>query len=504
MNWPINRAFRVASVSFISTALLLAATGCEDPNDLDVELPGTSPINTEFRDYRVNASTILQDSVETLNSDQVLVGRVTDARLGTTTAKALFNLRASADSLPHQFKDAKLDSVVVVSNFTDVTLVSGSSKPVHFDLYNLAAPLDDKKTYNAGVLNVSLGTVIGSDLVSSLTRTKKVEKPNGLKKLVKDPVTGIKGPGSVDSTTTTTEPDPTIRLVLHKDKVRNSEFAIRLFAALNDASFNQAKLTEIWKGLGIAPSSNHNESIVPLNRSSDSRVYVYFHATNTKTGAKNPVYVPQPFTIRLGNSYNSSDANAPRYYTQIATVLKAPFDQLTDGTKSIRLADSVAYMQSGLGLAARLTIPGLNALREQSALAINRAELIIPVVNSANTALFPTATQAFLYELNAKNRVLQRTVGISPVERVVQTNLANPNGQGNEALVTLNERDPNNKFYSVVITTYLQANLSNQLGEQAAALMLSPVLRRSYELSLKRGIIDAQNIKLRVYSSKLR
>jgi len=184
-------------------------------------------------------------------------------------------------------------------------------------------------------------------------------------------------------------------------------------------------------------------------------------------------------------------------------VLKAPFDVLTDGTKSVRTADNLAYMQEGTGLAAKLTFTGLDALRDQSALAINRAELIIPVKSSGNV-LFPNPTQAFLYEINAQNRVLQRTVNISPVERIVQTNLANQLGQGNEAVVTLYNLSPTNKYYSVVITTYLQAYLANQLGEQAAALMLSPVLRRSFGLSLNRSVLDAQNIKLRVYSSKLR
>ncbi|MCB2410425.1 DUF4270 family protein [Hymenobacter lucidus] len=497
MNWPISSAFRIASVSLVSTALLLATTSCEDPNDLGVELPGTSPINTEYRDYPVEAATILQDSVETLNADRALVGRVTDNVLGTTTAKVLYNLRTSPDSLPHQFTNAKLDSVVVVSAFDQV--YGSSAQPVHFDLLPLAEPLNEKKTYNAGVADVALGSAIGTNLISSLNRTKKEERANGLKKLIKN-ADGNKVPGTVDSTTTVTVPDPTIRLVLHKDQVRNSELATRLFGALNDASFTQAKLDEIIKGLAIAPAAGYSSAVLGINRSVDNRIFVYFHST--KTGRTQP-YVPQPYTIRLGTSYASSDPNAPRYYSQISTALKAPFDVLANGTQSVRTTDNLAYMQEGVGLAAKLTFTGLDALRDQSALAINRAELIIPVKSSGG-ALFPNPTQAFLYELNAQNRVLLRTVNISPVERIVQANLQNQLGQGNEAVVTLYNLSPTNKYYSVVITTYLQAYLANQLGEQAASLMLSPVLRRSFGLSLNRSVLDAQKIKLRVYSSKLR
>ncbi|UOQ73404.1 DUF4270 family protein [Hymenobacter cellulosilyticus] len=497
MNWPINSAFRIASASFLSTALLFAATGCEDPNDLGVELPGTSPTTTEYRDYRVNASTILQDSVETLNADRVLIGKLTDATLGTTTAKAYFNLRASTDTLPSQLTSSVLDSVVLVSSFDQV--YGSASRPVSFDLFKLKEDLDDKKTYNAGVTDVAVIDQIGDKLTSSLNRTTTTQvavDPGVLKS--KKKLNPDKTPA--DSTVSVTNPDQTIRLVIQKDKVRNSDFANTLFAALKDASFNQNKLDALWKGLAIVPSSNQTGAIVALSRSSLNCVYVYYHGLdqNDATKTRRPSY-----RIRMGLSYASGDANTPRYYTQLSTDLKPPFDQLLDGTKSLRVADSVTYMQQGLGLATKLAIPGLKELAGQPGLAINRAELLIPI-KSSGTLLFPNPTSAFLYEINAQNRVLQRTVNISPVERIVQANLQNQSGQGREAVVSLYDVDASKKYYSVVITTYLQAYLSNQLGEQAAALMLSPVLRRSFDLSLNRSVLDAQNIKLRVYSSKLR
>ncbi|WP_157807682.1 DUF4270 family protein [Hymenobacter chitinivorans] len=478
----------------MSSALLLAATGCEDPNNLGVELPGTSPVSTEYRDYRVNASTILQDSVETLNADRVLVGRLTDATLGTTTAKAYFNLRASTDTLPSDLTNPVLDSVVLVSSFDQV--YGSATKTVSFDLLKLRDGLDDKKTYNSGVQDVAVGEPIGEKLISSLKRTTTAEvavEPGVLKS--KKKLNADKTPA--DSTISVTSPDPTIRLVIQKDRVRSSDFANALFSALKDASFGQSKLDALLKGLAVVPSSNQTAAIVALNRASVNCIYVYHHGTISGLARQ------RSYRVRLGSSYVSGDANTPRYYTQLTTDFKAPFSVLLDGTKSLRVADSVTYMQQGLGLATRLTIPGLKELANQPGLAINRAELIIPI-KSSGTLLFPNPTVAFLYEINANNRVLQRTVNISPVERIVQANLQNQLGQGKEAAVSLYDVDASKKYYSVVITTYLQAYLANQLGEQAAALMLSPVLRRSFDLSLNRSVLDAQNIKLRVYSSKLR
>ncbi|TGE20691.1 DUF4270 family protein [Hymenobacter aquaticus] len=497
MNWLISSACRIASVTFCSSALLLAATGCEDANDLGVEVPGTSPISTEYRDYSVQASTILQDSVETLNAERALAGRVTDNVLGTTTAKALFNLRVGATAdLPSTFTDAKLDSVVLVMSFDQV--YGSTAKPISFDLYNLASSLDEKKTYNAGV-SVPLGSPIASNLVSSLNRTKTEQRKNGLKKIITDPITKRKVPTAEDSTTSITVPDQTIRLVLQKTNVRNSDFANQLFAALKDASFSQDKLNTLWKGLALVPSDNYSGAVVGMNRVFENRLYFYF------TGVKSPatVVTSQAYGIRLANSYGVNDPNAPRYYTQISTDFKAPFDQLNDPTKSVTTPEGLAYMQEGVGLATKLVVPDIDALKGQTALAINRAELLIPV-KSSGSLLFPSPVQAFVYELNAKNRVLLRTVNTTPVERIIQANLGNPLGQGNEAIVSLYTVSPTNKYYSVVITTYLQAYLANQLGEQPAAFMLSPVLRRAFSLSLNRSVLDAQNIKLRVYSSKLR
>ncbi|MCB2380169.1 DUF4270 domain-containing protein [Hymenobacter sp. BT635] len=503
MNWLISNAFRIASVTFCSSALLFTATGCEDANDLGVEVPGTSPISTEYRDYSVTASTILQDSAETLNAERALAGRINDDAIGTTTAKAFFNLRAGSEELPSLFTNTKLDSVVLVMSFDQV--YGSAARPISFDLYNLASSLEEKKSYNAGV-SVPLGTRVATNLISSLNRTKTEQRKNGLKKLAVDAngkflldATGKKYPGTVDSTTSITVPDQTIRLVLHKDQVRNSEFATQLFTAMKDASFSQTRLNELWKGLGLVPSDGYAGAVAGLNRLFDNRVYFYF--TGTKTGAT--AVTSQSYSVRLANSYGINDPNAPRYYTQLTTDFKAPFNVLTDPTKSATTADGLAYMQEGIGLGTKLVISDIDALKGQNALAINRAELLIPV-KSSGALLFPSPTQAYLYELNANNRVLLRTINTSPAERIVQTNLASPLGQGNEAIVSLYNVSPTNKYYSVVITTYLQAYLANQLGEQPAAFMLSPFLRRSFGLSLNRSVLDARNIKLRVYSSKLR
>ena len=100
------------------------------------------------------------------------------------------------------------------------------------------------------------------------------------------------------------------------------------------------------------------------------------------------------------------------------------------------------------------------------------------------------------------------------MERLVQADGNSPQGVGTDAAAVFHDLGPTNKYYSIAITSYLQAYIYDLLGaERPAALMLYPVVRFSpsvtvptanTNLTLNRAVLDAQNIKLRVYSSKLR
>ena len=162
-------------------------------------------------------------------------------------------------------------------------------------------------------------------------------------------------------------------------------------------------------------------------------------------------------------------------------------------------------------------IPGLADLRNRQNVSVNRAELLVPVKPFSNT-LFPYPTATYLYEARADNQVLQRArLGHIEVNRLVQAEGFNqqsqsvgPQGQGSQATGLLYALDATNSYYSILVTSYVQAYLLNQLGgDLPDALLLSPtlVLPQAYQpdnnltLSLNRAALDASNIKLRVYYS---
>jgi len=104
--------------------------------------------------------------------------------------------------------------------------------------------------------------------------------------------------------------------------------------------------------------------------------------------------------------------------------------------------------------------------------------------------------------VTAANRVLQRVVGFQPHDRVAQADGALPLGVNAPAVGGLVDAGGAQPYYSLLLTSYLQAYLNNQLDGNPDALVLVPNIRSSATLALNRAAIDAANIRLRVYYSK--
>jgi hypothetical protein len=174
MNWPAS-AIRLASVALLSGSLLGLTTACEDANDLGLELPGTSPVNSAYRDFTVAAYTVRQQPIETIKADHFLVGRVRDTKVGVTTAKSFLNVQVGmpADSLPAKFTETKLDSVVLSLGFDQV--YGTATKPLRFDLLQLQQPLGERTVYNSQS-QVPTSTTLLSDYSGVLNRDRKVRQ----------------------------------------------------------------------------------------------------------------------------------------------------------------------------------------------------------------------------------------------------------------------------------------------------------------------------------------
>ena len=502
MNWLTSRCAPLVAL----TALALA--GCDKGTDLNVDLPDTTAISTEYKDLDVTVATVRLVPLQTLKDDHFLVGRLADNVAGTTEARAYFNVvngpdipfGGITDSLPSKLIRPVLDSVVLVMGFDRV--YGSASTPVAFDVYKLLNPLEEREAYDSGTAT-PLGTNLGQNLTSRLDRTKTV-------------IT------TVATTTipavTSTVPDQTVRLLLQRrafmaippsgtkpgrpaipaagspDAV---SFVTSLFAQLALPNFGQTQLDAALKGLAVVPSTGYNSSIVSFGRSYDSRMVVYFHASDTLRRSYSLYFGP------IFSSHSLPSARDPRYYTQIISALPPALAALntTSGAVPATALSGTSYVQEGTGLGTRVTFLGLENLMNTPGLTVNRAELRVPIKPFSN-ALFANPNQLYAVEVDGGNNVLQRTTNFIIADRVVQADGQNQLATGAPAIGLLTGATTTQSYYSLPITNYLQAYLTDKLDGRPAALVLAPSIRTSNGLLLNRAVLDANNIKLRVYYSK--
>ncbi|MGY3088419.1 hypothetical protein ACVWYF_001452 [Hymenobacter sp. UYAg731] len=496
MNWLTSRCAPL--VAFAALAL----TGCDTGTALNVDLPDTTGISTQYLDLPVTSGTVRLAPVQSLKTDRFLIGRLNDNVAGLTEARAYFNVLngAVADSLPAKFTTPVLDSVVMVLGFDKV---NGSTTPVQYDVYQLPTALDDRQVYDASTAT-PVGTLLGQNLTSRLDRTQV--------QIVTAAVAATPANPAVPAVTTIAA-DPTVRLILQRTTATagqpavSSAFFTDFFQKLQQASFTQAQFDALLKGIAIAPSAGHNGNILSFGQNGLPRIIMYFHSMGATSNVLKHFYGIYfgPVSAYLTGTSTASD---PRYYTQITNTLPAALQALATRPGFVASGDlnNTSYAQEGTGLGTRIAFTGLAALATKPGLTINRAELRVPVKPFSN-ALFANPARLFALEVNTANEVLQRTVNYTAVDRVVQADGTPQLAAGYPAYSLLVDGTSTQPYYSIPVTTYLQEYLTNKLESTPDALVLVPNLR-SYgnlvinTLTLDRAAIDAAKITLRVYYSQ--
>ncbi|MDB5270604.1 MAG: hypothetical protein JWP58_3644 [Hymenobacter sp.] len=497
MNWLTSRCAPL--VAFAALAL----TGCDTGTALNVDLPDTTGISTQYLDLPVTSGTVRLAPVQSLKTDHFLIGRLNDNVAGQTEARAYFNLLngAVADSLPSKFTTPVLDSVVMVLGFDQV---NGSTTPVQYDVYQLPKSLDDRQVYDAST-STPVGALLGQNLTSRLDRTQV--------QIVTAAVAATAANPAVPAVTTIA-PDPTVRLILQRTTATAGQPAVAspfftdFFQKLQQSSFTQAQFDALLKGIAVVPSASHNGNILSFGQNGLPRIIVYFHSTGATSNVLKHLYGMYFGPVSAYMSTGTSAASNPRYYTQITNTLPPALQALATRPGFVASGDlnNTSYAQEGTGLGTRIAFTGLAALAAKPGLTINRAELRVPVKPFSN-ALFTNPARLYALEVNTANEVLQRIVNYTTVDRVVQADGAPQVSAGYPAYSLLVDGTSTQPYYSIPVTTYLQAYLTNKLDSTPDALVLVPNLR-SYgnlgfnTLSLDRAAIDAAKITLRVYYSQ--
>lgn len=496
MNWLTSRCAPLAAFA------ALALASCDKGTDLNVDLPDTTAVSTEYQDFAVDVATVRLAPVQTQKTDHFLVGRLNDNLTGTTTTAAYLNVVSGGvvDSLPGKLPRPVLDSVVMVMGFDKV--YGSATTPVKFDVYRLTAPLDERQVYDASTPAPSLvATPLGLSLTSRLDRTQVQTVTAAV---------GATATTAAVPAVTAVLPDPSVRLLLQRRAFPATpnrpaipavplQFATDLFTRLSSTTtvFDQTQLDAALKGLAIMPSATHSSSIVSFGRTYSSRMVVYFHSADT---------LRRSYSMYFGPVFSSSGfgtSTDPRYYTTISSTLPPVLAPLANrpGFVLPNVLNETSYVQGGIGLGTRITFKGLQTLVNTPGLIVNRAELRAPVKPFTNS-LFSNPSQLYAVEVDGSNNILQRTVNFTPYDRVVQADGFDQLGINYPAFATITDGSSAQAYYSIPVTNYLQSYLTNKLDGNPASLVLVPNTRTSATLTLNRAALDASHITLRVYYSR--
>ncbi|MDQ2770336.1 MAG: DUF4270 domain-containing protein [Bacteroidota bacterium] len=507
MNWLTSRCAPLVALA------TLALAGCDTGTALNVDLPDTASVNTQYQDFDVTAGTVRLAPVQTSKTDHFLVGALDDNIAGTTSASAYLNVAEVSvpDSLPSKFvgnsalTNIILDSTVLVMGFDRV--YGSTTTPARFNVYALSAPLDDRQVYDASSQELPSSFIrLRENVASRLDRTKTV---------------------TVDATTTvpaytTTVNDPTVRLLLQRRDVPASPgqpaqaeipqtLITSLFTRLQQPNFAQPQLDALLKGLAIRPADTYRRGIVSFGRPLAQRMQLYFHSVSSYNSPTRSHVdtLRRSYSVFFGPVFSSSglsEKSDPRYYTHIEnTQLPAPLAGLASRPGFVPAAalNGLSYAQEGTGLGTRITFQGLDVLSaaaKAGTLTINRAEIRVPVKPYSN-ALFPNPNQLYAVEVDGSNNILQRIFNYLPYDRVIQADGAVATSVGAASAGVLNTITAQ-PYYAISVTSYLQAYLGDKLDGNPASVVLAPSYQYSNTLALNRAALDANAIKLRVYYSK--
>lgn len=348
---------------------LFILSSCEKTGTIGLDIAPQDSIKSVFTDtITVNTLTTKEDSVVTSNISQNPFGFLTDPVLGTTEANLALALNLPSDNYSFGTSPS-LDSAVLVLKYGDEFYGDSLTSNYAINIHQLKSVFNTSKSYynTSAWGNYNAEPVIGS-------------------------VINIKRFAWNDSTTINTivksGPDKAAK-VAPQIRIRlNSDFVNQYFLSANAKSklTNNATFSAFLKGLFVTINKNQSTGtggIIFFNlQSTVSALEIYYKTPN---GAAIDTNVA---TFKAVGASEIKQTSTPLVQTQVA--LQNP---------SVATSFPTVYVQPMAGLRTRLRFPYLTKLKEKGNISINKAELVISVINAADN-IFKPAPRLTLYQLD--------------------------------------------------------------------------------------------------------
>lgn len=380
MNIKLMRPARTAALFFLALTCLISS--CEKPEGkvgIDL-LPNEDLLNVQKIDtFKVVSYTLEEDSLRTDKLNPALVGAYNDPIFGFVKSTHVTELRLSTsnpDFLPLDTEIGQiiLDSMILALDFQPDYLnqfIYGGSGEQYFQVFEISDTLSvDSFYYDNRSVNL-----LGEDLIKP---GQNLIKPN-----LRDSVQV----GDIKIA-------PQIRIPL------NDVLKDKIFEASLDGPLTQADFVSLIKGICIkVDDSQQNLSrtgIINFDTFNQrSQITMYYRNTNP-----NPDLSPLEDTVAYVFDIRSNTGKYVAFEQDYSFATYSLSRQL-NGDTAIGQRD--LYVQSMAGTKVRVEFPSIENLKDSVGLAINKAELIVPVRSAIGRLDAPG--RLLLFGLDEDNRI---------------------------------------------------------------------------------------------------
>ncbi|WP_226389926.1 DUF4270 family protein [Penaeicola halotolerans] len=441
-----------ATITFIQTLpvklLGLAATfillnACTDPAEVGLEIdPDRNKFGVFYTEIPLSASQVFLDSTNTTNTGTLIAGSYSDSDFGSIDASGFTNF-GYALAKPTLDQETIYDSLVLELRVNSLFGNRTSAKDIQvFRLVEDISPLDSVIYFSRDQL-ASENISLGENTFNFETRV-----------------------------------DTLITIKLEDD------FGNDLFNKIknNDPSVeSDSTLKQYFKGIKIS-LNNNPESIITFLNSETRLILFYKDPTNSNDSA----------TVIFNTARG-------KHFSQVLNDKSgSTFANVTESRQTYPPQNGLVASKSGIGLLAKVNFDNYFAFKDTvQNLVINRAEFAVGPVNTftANTTPFPVGV---LYYVNEQNEFLRDS--LNGQFRSVQRDRSDPRGITAPAQI---EFDNDDRLYSVSITDFLDFVNRGGLGEpnEIPELFIYP---SNYQTRVSGFIVDENQIRLRIYYSKIR
>jgi len=420
-------------------SLLLAAlaTSCSDPGAIGNDLPtSTDKVGITYIDtFTVRTSTVLLDSIESSNSNVLMVGRYVDPRFGTIEARGFTQVGLGEPFTPSV--TTAYDSLVLTLP-TDALPYGDTTRTQQLLVQRLQEDFVDKKYYTLDALRYD-ATPLGQI-------------------------------GSTKAKEYTFRARPKARTISIRldDALGRELYQLARTGTLNTNDDLQAR----FKGLVLSPGASDNAAILRYfletttsggGLSITSFLNLYYHEAATPA---------EPILHRFPLTTSNSQALSTRHFYRLranrSATLLAPLTRPYQAISSTATA-AETYIQNRLGIYTRVDIPYINDLKSLGgSIAIISAELTIEGVQDARLPYLAPPSTLYLGFTDPSNRrgALVGTVPTAPVSQ------NNPPVAGTYARKLSNRNGLEQDTYTFQLTQYLQQVLNRNIIDNG--LLLNP------------------------------